>query len=165
MDCLRHPEAGGGMVDVSAKAPTRRQAHVQAVMRMSPEAFEAIQHESLRKGDPFTVAKIAGMQAAKRTSELIPLCHPLPIEHLEMAFEPDAATQTIRLIASATTTAKTGIELEAFVAAAIGALALYDMVKAVDPAATITDIQLLKKSGGKQVFERGSHAGSSRYGQ
>ena len=153
------------MVDVSAKAPTRRQAHVQAVMRMSPEAFEAIQRESLRKGDPFTVAKIAGIQAAKRTSELIPLCHPLPIEHLEMAFEPDAATQTIRLIASATTTAKTGIELEAFVAAAIGALALYDMVKAIDPAATITDLQLLKKSGGKQVFERASHAGSSRYGQ
>ena len=153
------------MVDVSAKAPTRRQAHVQAVMRMSPEAFEAIQRESLRKGDPFTVAKIAGIQAAKRTSELIPLCHPLPIEHLEMAFEPDAATQTIRLIASATTTAKTGIELEAFVAAAIGALALYDMVKAIDPAATITDLQLLKKSGGKQVFERASHAGSSRYSQ
>ena len=142
------------MVDVSAKAPTRRQAHVQAVMRMSPEAFEAIQRESLKKGDPFTVAKIAGMQAAKRTSELIPLCHSLPIEHLEMAFEPDAATQTIRLIASATTTAKTGIELEAFVAAAIGALALYDMVKAVDPAATITDLQLLHKTGGKRPFSR-----------
>ena len=153
------------MVDVSAKALTRRQAHVQAVMRMSPEAFEAIQRESLKKGDPFTVAKIAGMQAAKRTSELIPLCHSLPIEHLEMAFEPDAATQTIRLIASATTTAKTGIEMEAFVAAAIGALALYDMVKAIDPATTITDLHLLKKSGGKQVFERGSHAGSSRHGQ
>ena len=153
------------MVDVSAKAPTRRQAHVQAVMRMSPEAFEAIQRESLRKGDPFTVAKIAGMQAAKRTSELIPLCHPLPIEHLEMAFEPDAATQTIRLIASATTTAKTGIEMEAFVAAAIGALALYDMVKAIDPATTITDLHLLKKSGGTRVFERASHAGSSCHGQ
>ena len=153
------------MVDVSAKAPTRRQARVQAVIRMSPEAFEAIRRESLKKGDPFTVAKIAGLQAAKRTSELIPLCHPLPIEHLEMAFEPQAATRTIRLIASATTTAKTGIELEAFVAAAIGALALYDMIKAVDPAAAITDVQLLKKRGGKQMFTRASHAGSRRHGQ
>lgn len=142
------------MLDVSAKAPTRRQAHVQAVIHLSPEAFEAIQQQSLKKGDPFTVAKIAGIQAAKRTAELIPLCHPLPIEHLEIAFEPDATTHTIRLVAQATTTAKTGIELEAFVAAAIGALALYDMVKAVDPAATITDLQLLRKTGGKQGFQR-----------
>ena len=142
------------MIDVSAKLPTRRQAHVQAVIRLSPEAFEAIEQESLRKGDPFTVAKIVGIQAEKRTSELIPLCHPLPIEHLEIAFELDAATHSIRLVAQATTTAKTGIELEAFVAAAAASLALYDMVKAVDPAATITDLQLLRKTGGKQPFSR-----------
>ena len=142
------------MVDVSAKPPTHRQARVQAVITLSPEAFEAIQRQSLKKGDPFTVAKIAGIQAAKRTSELIPLCHPLPIEHLEIAFEPDAATHTVRLIAQATTTAKTGIELEAFVAAAIGSLALYDMVKAIDPGATITDLQLLRKTGGKRPFTR-----------
>ena len=142
------------MVDVSVKAPTRRQAHVQAIIRLSPEAFQAIEQQSLKKGDPLTVAKIAGIQAAKRTSELIPLCHPLPIEHLEIAFEPDAATHAIRLVAQATTTAKTGIELEAFVAAAVASLALYDMVKAVDPAATITDLQLLRKTGGKQPFSR-----------
>ena len=142
------------MVDVSAKAPTRRQAHVQVVIRLSPEAFEAIRQQSLKKGDPFTVAKIAGIQAAKRTAELIPLCHPLPIEHLEVTSEPSAATHSIRLVASAATTAKTGVELEAFVAAAIGALALYDMVKAIAPAATITDLQLLRKTGGKKPFTR-----------
>ena len=142
------------MVNVGAKVATRRRAQVQCVIHLAPEAFEAIQQQSLKKGDPFTVAKIAGIQAAKRTSELIPLCHPLPIEHLEIAFELDAATHTIRLVAQATTTAKTGIELEAFVAAAMASLALYDMVKAVDPAAMITDLQLLRKTGGKQPFSR-----------
>lgn len=143
------------MVDVSAKAPTHRQAHVQAVINLSPEAFEAIQQQSLKKGDPFTVAKIAGIQAAKRTAELIPLCHPLPIEHLEIMFEPDTATHTIRLVAHATTTAKTGIEMEAFVAASVASLTLYDMVKAIDPSAMITDLRLLRKTGGKQGFQRG----------
>lgn len=142
------------MVDVSAKRATRRQARVQTVIRLSPEAFDALQHQTLVKGDAFTVAKIAGLQAAKRTADLIPLCHPLPIEHLELVCEPDAATHTIRLVASATTTAKTGIELEAFVAAAIGAVSLYDMVKAIDPYATITDLQLLSKTGGTHPFRR-----------
>ena len=142
------------MVDVGAKVATRRQAQVQCVIHLAPEAFEAIQQRTLKKGDPFTIAKIAGIQAAKRTAELIPLCHPLPIEHLEITFEPDARTHTIRLVAQATTTAKTGIELEAFVAAAIGALALYDMVKAIDPSATITDLCLLRKTGGRQGFQR-----------
>ena len=142
------------MVDVSAKAPTRRQAYVQAVINLSCEAFEAIQQQSLKKGDPFTVAKIAGIQAAKRTAELIPLCHPLPIEHLQITFEPDATAHSIRLVVQTTTTAKTGIELEAFVAASVASLTLYDMVKAIDPAATITDLQLLRKTGGKQPFTR-----------
>jgi cyclic pyranopterin phosphate synthase len=142
------------MIDVSAKAPTRRQAHVQAVINLSPEAFEAIQQQSLKKGDPCTVAKIAGIQAAKRTAELIPLCHPLPIEHLEITFEPDATTHTVRLVAQATTTAKTGVEMEAFVAVSVASLALYDMVKAIDPSATITDLYLVRKTGGKQGFQR-----------
>ena len=142
------------MVDVGAKVATRRQAQVQCVIHLAPEAFEAIQAQRLSKGDPFTVAKIAGIQAAKRTAELIPLCHPLPLDHLEVTYESNAATHSIRLVASATTTAKTGVELEAFVAAAIGALALYDMVKAIDPAATITDLQLLCKTGGKAPFTR-----------
>ncbi len=142
------------MVNVIAKSPTHRQARVQAVITLSRDAFEAIQQQSLKKGDPFTVAKIAGLQAAKRTAELIPLCHPLPIDHLEVTYESDAATHSIRLVASAATTAKTGVELEAFVAAAISSLALYDMVKAIDPAATITDLQLLCKTGGKKSFTR-----------
>ena len=156
MKPLSHLDRDGRakMVDVNAKRPTRRQAQVQCVVHLSPEAFEAIQQQALTKGDPFTVAKIAGIQAAKRTAELIPLCHPLPIEHLEVTYESDAAMHSIRLVASAATTAKTGVELEAFVAAAIGSLALYDMVKAIDPAATITDLQLLRKTGGKHSFDR-----------
>ena len=156
MKRLSHFDRNGRarMVDVSVKRPTRRHAQVQAVVRLSPEAFEAIQTKRLAKGDPFTVAKIAAIQAAKRTAELIPLCHPLPIEHLELNFMPDAGAHAIHLEAKATTTAKTGIELEAFVAAAIASLALYDMVKAVDPAATITDLQLIGKTGGKHVFAR-----------
>jgi cyclic pyranopterin phosphate synthase len=142
------------MVDVSAKVATTRRAQVQCVIRLSPEAFEAIQQQSLKKGDAFTVAKIAGIQAAKRTAELIPLCHPLPLDHLEVTYASEATTHSIRLVASAATTARTGVELEAFVAAAIGALTLYDMVKAIDPAATITDLQLLRKSGGKEPFAR-----------
>jgi cyclic pyranopterin phosphate synthase len=143
------------MVDVSAKAPTPRQAQAQAVIRLSPEAFEAIQQQALKKGDPFTVATIAGIQAAKRTSELIPLCHPLPIEHLDVAYEPDATAHAIRVVARAVTTAKTGIEMEAFVAASVASLALYDMVKAVDPGATISDLRLLRKTGGTRSFETG----------
>ena len=153
---LSHLDRNGRarMIDVSAKVPTRRQAHVQAVITLSPEAFEAIRRQSLKKGDPFTVAKIAGIQAAKRTAELIPLCHPLPIEHLEVTYEPTDATHSIRVVVHATTTAKTGVELEAFMAAAISSLALYDMVKAIDPAAAITDLHLLRKTGGKKPFLR-----------
>ena len=142
------------MVDVSAKRPGRRHAKVRCVLHLSSEAFAAIQTRALAKGDAFTVAKIAGIQAAKRTAELIPLCHPLPIEHLDLMFEPDSTTQTIRVAAAVTTTAKTGIEMEAFTAAAIAALSLYDMVKAVDPAARITDLELISKTGGKRTFER-----------
>ena len=162
MKPLSHVDRRGRarMVDVGAKAPTRRQARVQAVITLSPEAFEAIQRESLKKGDPFTVSQIAGIQAAKRTAELIPLCHALPIDHLEVTHEPNAATHSIRVVARAATTAKTGVELEAFVAAAVGALALYDMVKSIDPAATITDLQLLSKTGGEHAFDRKTSVGS-----
>ena len=148
------------MVDVGPKAPTRRRAEVQAVMTLSPAAFEAIRRQSLKKGDPFTVATIAGMQAAKRTADLIPLCHPVPIDHLEVTYALHAAARSIRILARAATTAKTGVEMEAFVAAAMAALTLYDMVKAVDPAATITDLQLIQKTGGKHAFERGNAVGS-----
>lgn len=155
MNSLTHLDHNGRarMVDVSAKSPTPRHAKVQCVVRLSPDAFQAMLQENLEKGDPFTVAKLAGIQAAKRTAELIPLCHPLPLEHLDVSFEPDPARCAIRLVAETTATTKTGVEMEAFVAASIGALALYDMVKAIDPGATITDLQLVGKTGGKQAFQ------------
>ena len=153
---LSHLDANGRarMIDVGAKTPTHRQAVVRGAIRLSADAFAAIQQQTLLKGDPYTVAKIAGIQAAKRTSEWIPLCHPLPIEHLEIRFEPEAPTRTIHVQAQASTTAKTGIELEAFVAVTAALLTLYDMVKAVDASATMTDIQLVRKTGGKQPFQR-----------
>ena len=156
MKSLTHVDRNGRakMVDVSRKAPSRRRATVQALIHLSADAFEAIQQQRLLKGDPFTVAKIAGLQAAKRTDELIPLCHPLPIEHLDITFELDTATRTVRVIAESTTTAKTGIELEAFVAASVASLALYDMIKAIDPSAVITDLCLLRKTGGRHPFRR-----------
>ena len=123
---LTHLDRNGRarMVDVSAKAPTLRRARTHCLIHLSAEAFDAVQTQRLGKGDPFTVAKIAGIQAAKRTAELIPLCHPLPIEQLDLSFELDARTCTVRVVAEAVTTAKTGIEMEAFVAAAVGALTM-----------------------------------------
>ena len=142
------------MVDVSPKLPTRRQAQAHCTVHLSPQAFDLMETHQLTKGDVFTVAQIAGVQAAKRTAELIPLCHPLPIEHVDVRFQPDRDTSTIRVVVEITTTAKTGIEMEALTAAAIASLTLYDMVKAVDPAATMTDLQLVWKTGGKQGFTR-----------
>lgn len=142
------------MVDVSAKPPTRRVAEARCVVRLSPEALAAMTHGGLEKGDAFSVAKIAGIQAAKRTAELIPLAHPLPIEHLDLVFDADREQSTIHVQAQATTTAKTGIELEALVACAISALTLYDMVKAIDPAATVTDLKLMFKRGGTHDLTR-----------
>jgi cyclic pyranopterin phosphate synthase len=142
------------MVDVGVKPATRRQAQVSGCVRLSADAMEAIDRDRLAKGDAFTVAKIAGIQAAKRTAELIPLCHPLPIDHLDVTFAVDRGAGTIRVTAVALTTARTGIEMEAFVAASVAALALYDMVKAIDPGATITQLQLIRKTGGKRPFQR-----------
>ena len=148
------PDGRARMVDVSAKRSTRRQATVEATVRLSPAAFRALMERTLTKGDAFTVAKIAALQAAKRTDELIPLCHALPIEQAEVTLTPEPLARSVRVRATMTTTAKTGIELEAFVAATTAALALYDMVKAVDPAAVISDVQLLSKTGGQRPFFR-----------
>ena len=162
MTQLSHCDSHGRarMVDVSGKPSTPRQATVRARLEMSAEAFKALQQQSLAKGDPFTVAKIAGIQAAKRTDEIIPLCHSLPLEHLDIRFELDASTHAVSMTVEAITTAKTGIEMEAFVAAAVASLTLYDMIKAVDPSATITDLRLVQKSGGKHAFDRGNAVSS-----
>ncbi|MBI4354309.1 MAG: cyclic pyranopterin monophosphate synthase MoaC, partial [Candidatus Omnitrophica bacterium] len=109
------------MVDVSEKTPTVRRAIVEGGLRLSPEAFDAMQRQTLGKGDPLTVAKIAAIQAAKRTAELIPLCHPLPIEHVNVRFVLEPAMHTVQIVCETTTTAKTGVEMEAFVAVSVAA--------------------------------------------
>jgi cyclic pyranopterin monophosphate synthase len=133
------------MVDVSAKGVTKRTARAHAFVRMSAEVLASL--PSNPKGDPLVVARIAGIQAAKRTSELIPLCHLLPLSHADVAImvEPDG----VRVIASAATTAQTGVEMEALTAASVAALTIYDMTKALDKRIEIQDIYLLEKTGGK----------------
>jgi cyclic pyranopterin monophosphate synthase len=147
MTKLSHYDAAGQprMVDVGGKPETRRTARAHAFVRMSPEVLSELPKNP--KGDPLTVARVAGILAAKRTAELIPLCHPLPLSHadVELMIEPDG----IRVIASAATTAQTGVEMEALTAASVAALTLYDMTKALDKGIEIHDIYLLEKTGGK----------------
>ena len=133
------------MVDVSGKSETRRTARAHAFVRMSREVLDALPANP--KGDPLVVARIAGVLAAKRTSELIPLCHSLPLSHadVEIMMEPDG----VRIIASAATTAQTGVEMEALTAASVAALTVYDMTKALDKRIEIQDVYLLEKTGGK----------------
>jgi cyclic pyranopterin monophosphate synthase len=147
MSKLSHYDAAGQprMVDVSGKPETRRSARAHAFVRMSPEVLGELPKNP--KGDALTVARVAGILAAKRTAELIPLCHSLPLSHadVELMIEPDG----IRVIASAATTAQTGVEMEALTAASVAALTLYDMTKALDKGIEIHDIYLLEKTGGK----------------
>ena len=133
------------MVDVSGKSESHRTARAHAFVRMSPAVLAALPQNP--KGNPLEIARIAGIMAAKRTSELIPLCHPLPLSYvdLEITTEPTG----IRIQASAATTAPTGVEMEALTAAAVAALTVYDMTKALDKAIEIQDLYLLSKTGGK----------------
>lgn len=141
------------MVDVSAKAVTRREAEASCRVLLSSETVARL--DRLPKGDAFAVARLAGIQAAKRTDELIPLAHPLPIEHVDVSIEPDPDGVTLR--SRIVTVARTGAEMEALVACSTAALALYDMVKAVERTAVITDLRLEAKSGGKSgEFRRSS---------
>ncbi len=133
------------MVDVSGKAVTRRVAEASCRVRLAEGTVAALSR--LPKGDAVAVARLAGIQAAKRTDELIPLAHPLPIDQVEVDVEPDEAGVAIR--SRVVTVARTGAEMEALTACSVAALALYDMVKAVDREAVITDLRLEKKSGGK----------------
>ena len=147
MSKLSHFDDSGQprMVDVSAKGVTKRTARAHAFVRMSAEVLASLPANP--KGDPLVVARIAGIQAAKRTSELIPLCHSLPLSHADVAImlEPDG----VRVIASAATTAQTGVEMEALTAASVAALTIYDMTKALDKRIEIQDVYLLEKTGGK----------------
>ena len=151
MTKLTHLDEQGAarMVDVSDKPASEREATAEAVIALSPEAFAAVASGGAPKGDVLAVARIAGIMAAKKTPELIPLCHSIPLAKAEIAFEMLAEKSAIRILASAKTTARTGAEMEALTAAAVAALTIYDMTKAVDKSAVIESIRLLTKSGGK----------------
>ncbi len=147
MSKLSHYDSAGRaqMVDVSGKTDTKRTATAQAFVRMSPEVLAALPRNP--KGDPLEVARVAGIMAAKKTAELIPLCHPLPLSSIDIVATVEESG--IRLTATAATTAQTGVEMEALTAAAVAALTVYDMTKALDKSIEIQDIYLLEKTGGK----------------
>ena len=137
------------MVDVSAKAETHRIAVASGVIRMRPETLRLIASGTAKKGDVIGVARVAAIQAAKRTAELIPLCHPLPITRVAVDFVIDAASDCVRCTAQVETLGRTGVEMEALTAVQIGLLTIYDMCKAVDRGMTMTDVRVLEKHGGK----------------
>lgn len=137
------------MVDVSEKAETDRFARAQAVIRMTPETLEKILSGSSRKGNVLETARIAGVMAAKRTGTLIPMCHPLNLSHVQVDFDPDPETRSIRITASVRVTGRTGVEMEALTAVSVAALTIYDMCKSHDKGMTISDIFLVEKTGGK----------------
>ena len=140
-------EGKARMVDVSEKAETARRAVARGRVLLAPETVRLLREQAVPKGDALGVARIAGILAAKRTSDLIPLCHPLPITHV--AVDLAVTDEGVEIEAEAAVTGKTGVEMEALTAVAVAALTLYDMVKAVDRAAVLTDIRLVHKSGGK----------------
>ncbi len=137
------------MVDVSEKAATVREAVAQGVITMKPETFDLISEQKVKKGNVFETARIAGIMAAKRTADLIPLCHPLSVTHLQVDFFPLPETHSIRIEAVVRVLGQTGVEMEALTAVSVAALTIYDMCKSYDRAMTVSDIYLLKKSGGK----------------
>jgi cyclic pyranopterin phosphate synthase len=144
---LSHYDAAGSprMVDVSSKPETRRTARAHAFVRIRPAVLKNLPKNP--KGNPLEIARIAGIAAGKKTSELIPLCHPLMLTHLDV----DATMEKngVRIVASATTTGPTGVEMEAMTAASVAALTVYDMTKALDKSIEITEVYLLEKTGGK----------------
>ena len=148
---LTHFDAQGQahMVDVGAKAETRRIARATGSIRMQPATLAVIAAGSAKKGDVLGVARIAAIQAAKRTSELVPLCHPLPLTHVQVDFALDAAAGAVHCTVQAETLGRTGVEMEALTAVQVGLLTVYDMVKAVDRGMVITDVRVLEKRGGK----------------
>jgi cyclic pyranopterin phosphate synthase len=147
---LTHLNAKGEahIVDIGDKAVTRRRAVAQARIVAQPETIVTIMGGGLKKGDALAVARIAGIMAAKKTAELIPLCHPIPLTKVSVDIEADGETAIV-IHATAETTGQTGVEMEALVAASTAALTLYDMAKAIDRGMVVTDMCLLEKSGGK----------------
>ena len=148
---LTHFDAAGQahMVDVSGKAETHRIARASGVIRMRPETLALIEAGEAKKGDVIGVARIAAIQAAKRTAELIPLCHPLPITRVSIDFDIDTAASSVRCTAQVETLGRTGVEMEALTAVQIGLLTVYDMCKAADRGMVMGEIRVLEKHGGK----------------
>jgi cyclic pyranopterin phosphate synthase len=156
---LTHLDDGGRarMVDVGDKEATDRRARARAVVRMAPATAAAVRDGDAPKGDVLGPARIAGIQAAKRTWELIPLCHQLPLSFVDVVAEVDAQDGAVTLTAEARTTARTGVEMEALTAAAVAALTVYDMVKGIERGVTIEQVALLEKSGGRSgAWRRGA---------
>jgi cyclic pyranopterin phosphate synthase len=148
-DFTHFDESGASrMVDVGGKDITRREARASALVRMQPETLAAIRDQTIQKGDVLGVARLAGIMAAKRTGDLIPLCHPLPIESAEVAFEfPDQ--QSVLVTATVNVTARTGVEMESLVAASTAALTIYDMCKSLDRSMVVERLRLEEKTGGR----------------
>ena len=151
MSRLTHFDESGNarMVDVGAKAATERSATARGSVLMQPETIALIQQGGVKKGDVLSVAQLAGIMGAKRTPDLIPLCHPLALTSVKVELSIDAARNAVDIAATCTLTGKTGVEMEALTAVAVAALTVYDMVKAVDRGMRITEIRLTRKSGGK----------------
>lgn len=148
-------EGAARMVNVSEKTESMREAVAAGRVFMMPETLQLILDRKVSKGDVFGVARIAGIMAAKKTSELIPLCHPLNLTAVEISFEPDEKASCVNMQATVRTTGQTGVEMEALTAIAAAGLTIYDMCKAVDRGMIIADIRLMKKTGGKSgTFER-----------
>lgn len=148
---LSHVAADGraSMVDVSPKPAAARLARAAGAIVMTPEALALVRANALAKGDVLGVARVAGVMAAKRTADLVPLCHPVPLTDLQVELTVDEALPGVRVETTARTVAPTGVEMEAIVAATVALVTVYDMVKAADRAMTITEVRLLEKSGGK----------------
>lgn len=142
------------MVDVGEKPVTARLARAAARVRMAPETMRLLEEQALPKGDVLSVARVAGIMAAKETPRLIPMCHPLPLDHVAIEFHLDRDESTVDIVASACVSARTGVEMEALTAASVAALTVYDMCKAVDRGMVITDIMVLDKRGGKSDWQR-----------
>ena len=148
---LSHIDESGRarMVDVGEKPVTERLATAQAEVLMRPETLALIQAGALKKGDVLTVAQLAGVMAAKRTAELIPLCHPLPLTHIQVDCQPDEGLPGVRVKTTVRCSGQTGVEMEALTAAAVAALTVYDMAKAAEKTMRITNVRLLEKHGGQ----------------
>jgi len=138
------------MVDVAGKPETARSATAEGSVRMSREAFEMVRDQAVAKGDVLGIAEVAGVMAAKRTGELIPLCHPLPLDVVTVEAVPDEELPGIRITATARATGRTGVEMEALTAVSVACLTVYDMVKAVDRSMEIGEVRLLEKTGGSR---------------